>query len=152
MPSQVNTSLVQELELALADDEPPAYRTYRTARDAWLERQRSSVKDHVAALSRDRENTKFKWNCAKSLQASSPFERLNVLIRFSIRTITPATKLACLVVIYSNIAFASEQFVPDKKGFAASVQPFFRKHCVECHGPDVQEGEFVFCRPMASGA
>lgn len=32
-------------------------------------------------------------------------------------------------------------WTPDAAGYA-TVQPFFKQHCLQCHGPDAQEGDF----------
>jgi len=31
---------------------------------------------------------------------------------------------------------------PDDDGYRLTAEPFFRKFCIGCHGPDLQEGEF----------
>ncbi len=33
-------------------------------------------------------------------------------------------------------------FVPDAQAYRELVEPYFRRHCIGCHGPDAQEGEF----------
>ena len=38
----------------------------------------------------------------------------------------------------SPVAFAREAQAPPKVDFARDVQPIFRQHCVECHGPSQQ--------------
>lgn len=35
-----------------------------------------------------------------------------------------------------------DEFVQDNEGFARLIAPFFREHCVRCHGPENAEGEF----------
>ncbi len=33
-------------------------------------------------------------------------------------------------------------FRPDDAGYRQTLQPFLRKYCIDCHGPDDQQGEF----------
>ena len=37
---------------------------------------------------------------------------------------------------------ADPEFAPDDAGFQRIVEPFFKQHCVRCHGPAEAEGEF----------
>ena len=48
-----------------------------------------------------------------------------------------------LGLVASTAAFAAEQpaFVTDAAGFK-SIQPFLKEHCLRCHGPEKQKGEF----------
>lgn len=57
-------------------------------------------------------------------------------------------KLALLLVPVLQLAFTSDltaadsEFAPDRAGFQRIVAPFFKQHCVRCHGPEEAEGEF----------
>ena len=42
----------------------------------------------------------------------------------------------------SNVRAAEDSFEPDAAGFQRIVEPFFKQHCVRCHGPKEAEGEF----------
>jgi len=44
--------------------------------------------------------------------------------------------------LISNVRAADDSFQPDATGFQRIVEPFFRQHCVRCHGPQEAEGEF----------
>lgn len=54
-----------------------------------------------------------------------------------------------LIVSFLPVQFAAAQktvdeptFVPDDAGYRRTAEPFFKKYCIACHGPDLQEGEF----------
>ncbi len=49
--------------------------------------------------------------------------------------------LGLLAVISAS---AVAQQVPDKTGFAQQMQPFLKKHCFKCHGPDKQKSRIRF--------
>lgn len=40
------------------------------------------------------------------------------------------------------LAQEATAFEPDDAGYARTLQPFLRKYCIDCHGPDDPEGEF----------
>jgi mono/diheme cytochrome c family protein len=39
-------------------------------------------------------------------------------------------------------AVSEPTLAPDDSGYSQIAQPFFKKFCIGCHGPDLQEGEF----------
>jgi mono/diheme cytochrome c family protein len=42
----------------------------------------------------------------------------------------------------SNPTGSEPALAPDDSGYRQIAQPFFKKFCIGCHGPDLQEGEF----------
>ena len=55
---------------------------------------------------------------------------------------TVAALMVCGSVLLGGNGWAAERGDTDEGGYQSVVEPFFRQHCVACHGPDVQEGEF----------
>jgi hypothetical protein len=35
-----------------------------------------------------------------------------------------------------------KEFAPDVNGYQQIISPFLKRHCLECHGPDLQEADF----------
>ena len=57
----------------------------------------------------------------------------------------PTIKLVvALLVVSSSISRADENIPADQPpvDYVREVQPLFRKHCLECHGPTKQESDF----------
>lgn len=50
--------------------------------------------------------------------------------------------LPSLSVLADDSTVGTKHRFGDQPGFSADVEPFLRKHCVRCHGPDAQEGGF----------
>ena len=48
--------------------------------------------------------------------------------------------LTHLTIVASPVASGAD-VEPDLEGFRRSVGPFLQKHCVQCHGPEAQEGD-----------
>lgn len=70
----------------------------------------------------------------------------------SLRTIRQASKplihasaaFALFLVMLTGSAVAEPaQITAGKKGFDESVQPFLARYCIDCHGPDAQEGDLA---------
>lgn len=63
-------------------------------------------------------------------------------------TVPHQVKLALLfapvlqLALVTDLTAADSDFAPDSAGFQRIVAPFFRQHCVRCHGPAEAEGEF----------
>ncbi|MFT5325178.1 MAG: mono/diheme cytochrome c family protein [Planctomycetaceae bacterium] len=45
-------------------------------------------------------------------------------------------------VVAADSKAADSEFAPDDAGFQRIIEPFFKQHCVRCHGPGEAEGEF----------
>lgn len=63
------------------------------------------------------------------------------------QSITNILAVICLTgslvqIVPSASAAEMNEFVQDNEGFARLIAPFFREHCVRCHGPENAEGEF----------
>ncbi|MCR9118951.1 MAG: hypothetical protein NXI22_18615, partial [bacterium] len=52
--------------------------------------------------------------------------------------------VAIAMAFWANGLFAQEQdaLQADDVGYREIVQPFLKQHCLACHGPETQEGEF----------
>ncbi|MEM7397117.1 MAG: c-type cytochrome domain-containing protein, partial [Verrucomicrobiota bacterium] len=51
-------------------------------------------------------------------------------------------RLVLLALILNGTVFASEPLVPrGAGGFQQTVEPFFERHCFECHDEDTQKGD-----------
>tara|TARA_R110002072_G_scaffold303141_1_gene495725 strand:- start:41490 stop:44549 length:3060 start_codon:yes stop_codon:yes gene_type:complete len=57
-------------------------------------------------------------------------------------TVAAAFLLLVLRADFQAADAAEPEFAPDTAGFQKIVEPFFRLHCVRCHGPKEAEGEF----------
>lgn len=59
-----------------------------------------------------------------------------------------------LALQWSLFTFGAAPIAPDTDGYDARVRPFFKAHCIKCHGPDKSKGELTlhtFDGDLASG-
>ena len=54
-----------------------------------------------------------------------------------------AIVLFLLVVQCPLVAFGATPIAPSTDGYDARVRPFFKAHCIKCHGPDKSKGELT---------
>jgi mono/diheme cytochrome c family protein len=71
----------------------------------------------------------------------NPFLSENPL-RKSARNLAATFVLAAVCVTSQKAGAAEPDFAPDAEGFQKIVEPFFRQHCVRCHGSEEAAGEF----------
>ena len=82
----------------------------------------------------------------QSLRAILSARRFTIFLStllFVVSGANVSTVLAKETALAEETSLTDERALkPDEKGMRRIVQPFLKRYCVDCHGPDLQEGDF----------